>query len=86
TPDGVGRYNHFAGSDGSSIYWTPDTGAHEVRGAIRARWAELAWERGSLGYPVSGQYEVADGLRSDFQGGAIVWNRDTGDTEVLLAD
>ncbi|MGY1845502.1 DUF3152 domain-containing protein, partial [Modestobacter sp. SYSU DS0875] len=62
TPDGVGRYNHFAGSDGSSIYWTPDTGAHEVRGAIRARWAELAWERGPLGYPVTGTRSTPDGV------------------------
>ncbi len=27
TPDGVGRYNHFTGGDGASIYWTPATGA-----------------------------------------------------------
>jgi hypothetical protein len=50
TPDGAGRYNHF---QRGSIYWTPATGAHEVYGAVRARWAELRWERGLLGYPVS---------------------------------
>jgi hypothetical protein len=32
TPDGIGRYNHFSGG---SIYWHPDTGAHEVPGAIQ---------------------------------------------------
>ena len=36
TPDGVGRYVHFSGSGGSSIYWTPTTGAHDVQGEIRA--------------------------------------------------
>ena len=30
TPDGFGRFNHF---QNGSIYWTPDTGAHEVHGA-----------------------------------------------------
>ncbi|MCZ2836681.1 DUF3152 domain-containing protein [Modestobacter sp. VKM Ac-2985] len=86
TPDGVGRFNHFNGSGGASIYWTPDTGAHEVYGAIRARWSELAWEAGPVGYPVSGEYAVEGGRRSDFQGGSIVWDRATGSTEVLLAD
>ena len=32
TPDRVGRFNHF---QRGSIYWTPQTGAHVVRGAIR---------------------------------------------------
>ncbi|MCZ2804327.1 hypothetical protein O2W18_04365, partial [Modestobacter sp. VKM Ac-2983] len=86
TADGVGRYNHFDGSGGGSIYWTSDTGAHEVYGAIRNRWAELNWEQGPLGYPVSGEYDVEGGRRSDFQGGSIVWDRATGGTEVLLTD
>ena len=30
TPDHIGRYNHFAGSGGGSIYWTRTTGAHAV--------------------------------------------------------
>jgi len=42
TPDGIGRFNHF---QGGSIYWTPATGAHEVHGAIRDKWASLGWER-----------------------------------------
>ncbi len=50
TPDGVGRYNHF--SRVGSIYWTPSTGAYEVHGWIRERWAGLGWETG-LGYPVT---------------------------------
>src|ERR1700680_5132255 len=47
TPDGTGRYNHFHniqnGGD-SSIFWTPQTGAHEVHGASREKWAALGWE------------------------------------------
>jgi glucose/arabinose dehydrogenase len=71
TPDGVGRFNHF--SKGASVYWTPSTGAREVYGAIRARWASLGWERGYLGYPTSGEYAVPGGRRSDFRSGWITW-------------
>jgi beta-N-acetylhexosaminidase len=74
TPDGVGRYNHFAGTGGSSIYFTPATGARDVLGAIRVRWAAQGWERGPLGYPVSDEYGIAGGRReSDFQHGSLVW-------------
>lgn len=83
TPDGIGRYNHFDAGRGGSIYWTPSTGAHEVLGAIRARWASLGWERSALAYPISGEYAVNGGRRSDFQHGSITWNRATGATTVI---
>ncbi len=72
TPDRVGRFNHFSGS-GGSIYWSPSAGAHEVQGMIRARWASVGWERSRLGYPVSNEYAIKGGRRSDFVGGAITW-------------
>jgi uncharacterized protein with LGFP repeats len=77
-PDRVGRYNHFSGSGGSSIYWSPTTGAHYVRGAIRARWAALGWEQGRLGYPVKDEYAVPGGRASDFRHGRLVLNTKTG--------
>jgi len=75
TPDGRGRYNHF---QVGSVYWSPATGAHDVRGAIRSTWAQNGWEAGPLGYPVSGEYAVPGGRRSDFQRGSIVWDAATG--------
>ncbi len=72
TPDRIGRFNHFSGS-GGSIYWSPSAGAHEVQGMIRARWASVGWERSRLGYPVSNEYAIKGGRRSDFVGGAITW-------------
>ncbi|GAA4746055.1 hypothetical protein GCM10023328_30270 [Modestobacter marinus] len=75
TPDGVGRFNHF---EGGSIYWTPGTGAQQVEGSIRARWAALGWERSYLGYPTSDEYTIPGGRRSDFQGGSITWDAATG--------
>ena len=84
TPDRVGRYQHYAGRSGASIYWTPATGAREVYGAIRDRWAATGWERGPLGYPTSGEYDVPGGRRSDFQHGSITWDRATGRTTVVI--
>jgi len=72
-PDKVGKYNHF---QSGSIYWTPSTGAHEVRGQIKNYWASLGWEKG-IGYPVSDEYSVSEGRRSDFQRGSLVWNKNT---------
>lgn len=79
TPDGRGRFNHF---QTGSIYWTPQTGAREVRGAVRNKWAGMGSERSRLGYPVSNEFDVADGRANDFQGGRITWNARTGATTV----
>jgi hypothetical protein len=84
TPDRIGRYNHFAGSGGSSIYWTLATGAHEVYGSIRDRWEATGWERGPLGYPTSGEYAIPGGRRSDFQRGWITFDAVTKQTQVHL--
>ena len=43
-----GAFNHFAKD--ASIYWTADTGAQVVRGAVRSRWLALNAEWG-LGLP-----------------------------------
>jgi uncharacterized protein with LGFP repeats len=77
TPDGVGRYNHF---QNGSIYWTPQTGAHEVHGQIRDKWASLGWERSFLGYPITDELSIGDGRGrySNFQGGTIFWSPETG--------
>jgi uncharacterized protein with LGFP repeats len=80
TPDGIGRYNHFNGSGGSSIYWTPSTGAHAIYGAIRGLWSSMGWERSWLGYPTSDEYSVPGGRQNNFQNGYIVWTASTGVT------
>ncbi|HSA50891.1 MAG TPA: arylsulfotransferase family protein [Yinghuangia sp.] len=80
TPDGVGRFNHF---QGGSIYWTPSTWSHVVRGDIKATWASLGWELGRLGYPTTDEYRLANGnQRQDFQHGSIVWDHLTRKTTV----
>jgi uncharacterized protein with LGFP repeats len=77
TPDGRGRFNHF---EGGSVYWTPQTDAHEVHGAIRDKWASMGWERSFLGYPVSDELGVPGSNEriSRFQGGDIRWTPERG--------
>lgn len=81
-PDGVGRYNHFRRpadtANTASIYWTPTTGAHNIRGAIRTAWAQNGWEAGRFGYPTTDEYTVTSGNRNDFQHGWIAHNTTTG--------
>ncbi len=79
TPDGHGRYNHFRamqlqGRPDASIYWTKGTGPHEVYGAIRAKWAELGWERSQLGYPVAAEEDAPGGRIQRFQRRSLYWN------------
>lgn len=74
TPDTVGRYNHF---QGGSIYFTPQTGAHEIYGVIDATWASLGYELGPFGYPTTGEFEFF-GRVNLFQRGFIYWNPATG--------
>src|SRR4029450_13386572 len=76
TPDGVGRYRHY---EGGSIYRHPGTGAHEGHGLIGQRWAELNWEQGYLGYPITDEINTVDGggRVSRFEGGELIWNKKT---------
>jgi peptidoglycan/xylan/chitin deacetylase (PgdA/CDA1 family) len=82
TPRVFGRFNHFSGG---SLYWSPATGAHPVRGAIRDRWASLGWEGGVLGFPTSGERVASSGRRSEFQRGSVFWSAATGAHDVYGA-
>ncbi|HVV13445.1 hypothetical protein [Amycolatopsis sp.] len=80
----------------ASVYWTSATGAHEVQGEIRKKWAATGahsvggtirdtWaKRSRPGYPVSGEYGITGGRRSDFQQrGYLARPSATGDTQVV---
>lgn len=60
------------------LYWSAPTGAHEVHGAILARYLELGGSSSSLGLPVSDEGPVPVGRRSDFVGGSLIWDARTG--------
>lgn len=77
TPGGFGLYAHF---QGGSIYWHPGTGAYEIHGAIRTKWASLGWEKSALRYPITNELTAPDkiGRFSHFQGGSIYWHPASG--------
>lgn len=52
TGDGTGKYNVF---QNGVICWTAQRGAQEVYGNLLRLWTELNAERGSLGYPLTGE-------------------------------
>lgn len=49
-PDGQGRMNRF---EHGVIYWSPDTGAHAVTGAVLDQWSRAGFEASSYGYPTA---------------------------------
>jgi uncharacterized protein with LGFP repeats len=61
------------------IYWSAATGAHSLRGGIRAAWEARGGVAG-MGLPVTEELPVAGGgARSDFSSGAsLVWGPQTG--------
>jgi hypothetical protein len=77
-PDGRGKFNHFRavqlpGKPEASIYWSPESGAHEIFGAIRDKWASMGWETSQLGYPISSEQDHNGGRIQQFQRGSLFW-------------
>ncbi len=63
------------------IYWSAGTGAHEVYGAIAAKWYEYGGPAGYLGMPLTGEIAapgVAGARENDFEHGRIYWSQTTG--------
>ena len=75
-----GRASQF---QGGTIYWSSSTSAHEVHGAILRRYLSLGGTGSRLGLPVTDEFSVPVGRRSDFQHGAIVYDSATHSTTVL---
>ncbi|GAB3623681.1 hypothetical protein GCM10027418_17650 [Mariniluteicoccus endophyticus] len=63
---------HFERENGS-IYWSPESGAHTVQGLIKERWSQFGWEGGDLGYPMTDEFGIEQGVQQNFQGGFLVW-------------
>ena len=66
-----------------TIVWSWRTGAKAVHGAIASKYHSLSGAAGDLGFATSDEYSTADGTRSDFEHGAITWNRTTGAITVI---
>ncbi len=77
TPKRYGAANYF---EGGLVYWSPGTGAHEVRGGVLEAWKAQGWENGPLGFPRSGEMatKAKPGALELFEGGSIAWSAGTG--------
>ncbi len=80
-PDNRGRMQPF---QNGIVYWTPQTGAHAVRGAILAEWGKQGYEKGPLGYPVAAEVKTPkkDGAVQGFEIGAMYYSPATGTNRV----
>jgi uncharacterized protein with LGFP repeats len=71
------RNNTFSAGDKPVIFWTPDSGANVVRGAINAAWDRLGGSAGPLGVPSEDETYDGDVVTQQFTGGQLSWNRQT---------
>ena len=69
------RNTTFSAVDKPVIFWTPDTGAHVVRGAINAAWDKLGGSAGPVGVPTEDEVFKGDLVSQKFAGGELTWNR-----------
>jgi len=79
--EGDARYATFAKG---AMYWSPETGAQPITGAIYDAWASLSYERGPLGLPTSAELQEPLQITQNFQHGTLNYERLTGNvTEVV---
>ncbi|WP_083905075.1 alpha/beta hydrolase-fold protein [Nocardia transvalensis] len=76
-PDGRGRFQAF---QNGSVYWTPQTGAQLVRGAILQEWGAQGFEHGPAGYPIGPEQKTParDGVVQGFENSPIYYSDRTG--------
>ena len=72
---GSARYATF---DKGAVYWSPESGAEPVTGAIYEAWASLGYERGALGLPTSGEIQEPQWIVQNFQHGTLNFDREKG--------
>ncbi|WP_092805579.1 N-acetylmuramoyl-L-alanine amidase [Rhodococcus globerulus] len=67
-----------------AIYTSPNGGVYTVVGEIFKAWQSYGSDLGSLGLPISDEYSIPDGFRSDFENGALIFNQITGVVTQIL--
>jgi uncharacterized protein with LGFP repeats len=80
--DGSARFATF---EHGAMYWSEETGAQPVVGAIYDAWASLDYERGALGLPTSAEIQEPEWVGQNFQHGTLNFDRATG-TVTRVAD
>lgn len=78
------EYDHSRGKAedfrNGTVYWSAETGAHALFGAINAKYASLDGANGWLGFPKTGERTTPDGKGRyvHFEFGSIYWTPETG--------
>jgi uncharacterized protein with LGFP repeats len=68
----------YANFEKGAMYWSPQSGAEPVTGAIYDAWASLGFERGALGLPTSGEIQEPQWIVQNFQHGTLNFDREKG--------
>ncbi len=79
--EGGARFATFAKG---AMYWSPQTGAEPVTGAIYDAWASLSYERGPLGLPTSAEIQEPLQITQNFQHGTLNFERLTGNVTQVV--
>ncbi|OBH16789.1 N-acetylmuramoyl-L-alanine amidase [Mycolicibacter sinensis] len=79
SPEAIGAGStKYATFEHGAVYWSPETGAQPVTGAIYDAWASLGYERGMLGLPTSGEIPEPEWIGQNFQHGTLNYHRASG--------
>ena len=73
--DGRGYYQDY---EQGAIIGVEETGYWENNGGIRARWSQLGYQGGVMGYPISEIVWDGRGWYQNYENGAIIGTNDTG--------
>jgi uncharacterized protein with LGFP repeats len=73
--EGAARYATF---EKGAVYWSPQSGAEPVTGAIYRAWGSLGFERGALGLPTSAEIQEPQWIVQNFQHGTLNFDREKG--------
>ena len=68
----------FQNFQGGTLYWSPPTGAHSVSGDFLRFYAGQGYENGFLGYPLTQEVPIRNGVFQNFQGGVLYWSPPAG--------
>jgi uncharacterized protein with LGFP repeats len=79
-----GNGSRFATFAKGGMYWSRETGALPVIGAIYDAWAAQSYERGPLGLPTSAEIHAPLRITQNFQHGTLNFERLTGNMAEVL--
>jgi uncharacterized protein with LGFP repeats len=86
SPEALGEgATKYATFEHGAVYWSPETGAQPITGAIYDAWASLGYERGMLGLPTSAEIPEPEWVGKNFQHGTLNFNRASG-TVIRVVD